>query len=54
VLQVHSSGADWLGGGDYGPEGSVLSLVGRLAIIALVVAVTHRAGARGLRPPAPT
>ena len=27
LLQVHTTGQDWLGGGDYGPEGSVLSLV---------------------------
>jgi uncharacterized protein len=40
VLQVHTSGADWLGGGAYGPEGSVLSLVARLVIIVLIVAVT--------------
>ena len=40
VLEVHTSGPDWLGGGAYGPEGSVLSLVGRLVIIGLIVAVT--------------
>ena len=40
LLEVHTSGPDWLGGGDYGPEGSVLSLVGRLVIIALILAVT--------------
>jgi len=40
VLQLHTSGADWLGGGAYGPEGSVLSLVARLVIIGLIVAVT--------------
>jgi len=40
VLEVHTSGADWLGGGAYGPEGSVLSLVARLVIIGLIVAVT--------------
>ena len=40
LLEVHTTGADWLSGGDYGPEGSVLSLVGRLVIIGLVVAVT--------------
>ncbi|MFC6344437.1 CPBP family intramembrane glutamic endopeptidase, partial [Nocardioides hankookensis] len=41
LLQVHTSGADWLGGGSYGPEGSVLSLVGRLVIIGLIVLVTR-------------
>jgi hypothetical protein len=51
LLEVHTTGADWLGGGAYGPEGSALSLVGRLVIIALIVLVTGRAGARGLRPP---
>jgi membrane protease YdiL (CAAX protease family) len=40
LLRVHTSGADWLGGGAYGPEGSVLSLVARLVIIGLIVAVT--------------
>jgi membrane protease YdiL (CAAX protease family) len=40
LLQVHTSEADWLGGGAYGPEGSVLSLVGRLVIIGLILAVT--------------
>lgn len=40
LLEVHTSGADWLGGGAYGPEGSVLSLVGRLVIIGLILAVT--------------
>ncbi|WP_051551544.1 CPBP family intramembrane glutamic endopeptidase [Nocardioides sp. URHA0020] len=44
LLQVHPAGADWLGGGDYGPEGSVLSLVGRLVIIGLVLAVTAGPG----------
>jgi hypothetical protein len=53
LLQVHTTGAAWLGGGDYGPEGSVLSLAGRLVIIGLIVLVTGRAGARGLRPPQP-
>ena len=40
LLEVHTSGETWLSGGAYGPEGSVLSLVGRLVIIGLVVAVT--------------
>jgi membrane protease YdiL (CAAX protease family) len=40
LLQVHTSGADWLGGGAYGPEGSVLSLVGRVVIIGLILVVT--------------
>lgn len=40
LLHVHTSGADWLGGGAYGPEGSVLSLVGRVVIIGLILAVT--------------
>ena len=40
LLEVHTSGPAWLGGGAYGPEGSVLSLVGRLVIIGLVLAVT--------------
>ena len=37
-----ASGPTWLSGGAYGPEGSVFSLVGRLAIIALVVAATRQ------------
>ncbi len=41
LVQVHTSGAAWLGGGDYGPEGSLFSLVGRAAVIALVVVVTR-------------
>jgi membrane protease YdiL (CAAX protease family) len=40
LLEVHTSGTGWLGGGAYGPEGSVLSLVGRLVIIGLIVTVT--------------
>ena len=51
VLQVHTSGDAWLSGAAYGPEGSALSLVGRLVVVALVLIVTARAGARGLRPP---
>ena len=47
LLQVHTSGADWLGGGSYGPEGSVLSLVGRLVIIGLIVLVTRPAPGPG-------
>jgi membrane protease YdiL (CAAX protease family) len=39
---LRTTGADWLGGGDYGPEGSVFSLVGRLVIIALVVVATRQ------------
>lgn len=42
---LHASGADWLGGGAYGPEGSIWSLVGRLVIIALVVAATRQSSA---------
>lgn len=34
------TGADWLSGGAYGPEGSVLSLAARLLIIAAVLKVT--------------
>lgn len=40
---LRTTGADWLGGGDYGPEGSVFSLVGRSVIIALVVVATRQA-----------
>ena len=40
----HDRRADWLGGGAYGPEGSVLSLVGRLVIIGLILAVTAGPG----------
>ena len=40
LLEVHTTGAAWLGGGAYGPEGSVLSLVGRLVIIGLILVVT--------------
>jgi len=38
------SGALWQlsGGGDYGPEGTAYSLVGRAVVIALVLAVTRR------------
>ncbi len=38
---LRTTGAQWLGGGDYGPEASVFSLVGRLVIIALVVRLTQ-------------
>jgi uncharacterized protein len=41
LLQVHTTGAEWLGGGGYGPEGSVTSLVGRVVIIGLIVLVTR-------------
>lgn len=37
-----ATGPDWLSGGDYGPEGSVFSLLGRLLIIALVVLATRQ------------
>lgn len=51
VLQVTTSGPSWLGGGGYGPEASVFSLVGRAVVIALVLipAVAGRAGVRGQR-----
>jgi membrane protease YdiL (CAAX protease family) len=39
---LRTTGADWLGGGGYGPEGSVFSLVGRLVIIALVLVATRQ------------
>lgn len=44
---LRTTGADWLGGGDYGPEGSVFSLVGRLVIIALVVVATRQSSSAG-------
>jgi membrane protease YdiL (CAAX protease family) len=44
---LRTTGADWLGGGDYGPEGSVFSLVGRLVIVALVVAATRQSSSDG-------
>ncbi len=37
-----AKGPVWLSGGDYGPEGSIFSLVGRLLIIALVVLATRQ------------
>jgi hypothetical protein len=40
--ELARSGPAWLGGGEYGPEGSVFSLVGRLVIIALVVVATRQ------------
>jgi CAAX protease family protein len=45
VLEVHTSGPDRLGGGAYGPEGSVLSLVGRVVIIVLIVVATRQSSA---------
>jgi membrane protease YdiL (CAAX protease family) len=44
---LRTSGADWVGGGPYGPEGSVCSLVGRLVIIALVLAATRQSSSLG-------
>ncbi|MDN3358564.1 CPBP family intramembrane glutamic endopeptidase [Actinomadura sp. DC4] len=49
------SGAGWLTGGAYGPEGSVLSLVARAAIIIMVLLATRRGrrlgkGREGPRP----
>jgi membrane protease YdiL (CAAX protease family) len=41
IVHPAMSGARWLTGGAYGPEGSVLSLLARVAIIALVVAATR-------------
>ena len=37
LVHVTTSGAQWLGGGAYGPEGSVLSLVGRAVVIGLLL-----------------
>jgi membrane protease YdiL (CAAX protease family) len=60
LFRVHTSGPLWLGGGRYGLEGSVFSLVGRAVIIALVILLTRPnssggsagtgAGSRGRRP----
>ena len=44
---LHTTGADWVGGGAYGPEGSVFSLVGRLVIIALVLRATRQSSSLG-------
>jgi membrane protease YdiL (CAAX protease family) len=51
LVHMTTSGAQWLSGGAYGPEGSVFSLVGRAAIIGLLLtpAVVGRAGVRGRR-----
>ena len=51
LMHVMTWGRTWLSGGDYGPEGSVFSLVGRAAVIGLLVipAVAGRAGARRRR-----
>ena len=43
--ELATSGPVWLGGGAYGPEASVFSLVGRLVIIALVLAATRQPSA---------
>lgn len=43
--ELATSGPVWLGGGAYGPEASIFSLVGRLVIIALVVAATRQSSA---------
>jgi membrane protease YdiL (CAAX protease family) len=40
------SGARWLTGGAYGPEGSVVSLLARVAIIAMVVLATRNGSHR--------
>jgi membrane protease YdiL (CAAX protease family) len=51
LMHVMTWGPTWLSGGAYGPEGSVFSLVGRAAVIGLLVipAVAGRAGAPGRR-----
>jgi uncharacterized protein len=49
VAHVAVSSTTWLSGGRYGPEGSVVSLLFRLVVIALVLAVT-RMSAGSLRP----
>lgn len=41
LWHLAGTGATWLGGGDYGPEGTVFSLVGRAVVIVLVVVTTH-------------
>jgi hypothetical protein len=47
IVHPAMSGARWLTGGAYGPEGSVLSLLARVAIIALIIVATrHHAKAR--------
>ena len=43
VTHVTIGSPHWLSGGGYGPEGSVVSLLFRLAVIAMVLAVTRRA-----------
>lgn len=51
LLRPVTEGAQWLTGGAYGPEGSVLSLVFRVAIIAMTVAATaRRPGGAPARP----
>jgi membrane protease YdiL (CAAX protease family) len=51
LVHVTTSGAQWLGGGAYGPEGTVFSLVGRAVIIGLLLtpAAVGRARAPGRR-----
>ena len=41
LWHLAGTGAAWLGGGDYGPEGTVFSLVGRAVVIVLVVLLTR-------------
>lgn len=41
LWHLSGTGAAWLGGGDYGPEGTVFSLVGRAVVIVLVVVTTR-------------
>lgn len=50
---LQTTGAPWLGGGAYGPEASVFSLVGRAVIIVLVVLATRQssAGSSGTASP---
>jgi membrane protease YdiL (CAAX protease family) len=36
-VHQHSVGASWFTGGDYGPEGGVLGMVGRVLVLALVL-----------------
>lgn len=46
LARVEPTGPDWLSGGTYGPEGSVLSLLLRVVVIVAVLAITRSAPTR--------